>query len=177
MSVSDVVMIEQQDGTSTAYFCDSIGFKEIEFMPAEETVLKKNTITVVMVEPGERARIAEIGTSLSQMQQAVGGLIEAYYPFEEEVCIVCNDEGKYNGMNPNRAIYCEPEQQDTRQIIDIIYGPFFICDCSGENFGSLNEEQLNRFLHQYELPERFYIGVDGIRAIPYTPTREQKTER
>lgn len=42
----------------------------------------------------------EIGTELSDLQRVVGGLIEPYYPFEEQVCIVCNDEGKYNGMRP-----------------------------------------------------------------------------
>lgn len=30
-------------------------------------------------------------------------------PFEDEVAIICNDEGKMNGMLPNRAVYAEPE--------------------------------------------------------------------
>ena len=60
-------------------------------------------IKVVMVEPGKEARIDKIDNSLESMQQIVGGWIEAYYPFEEEVCIVCNDEGKINGMELNRA--------------------------------------------------------------------------
>ena len=65
-------------------------------------------IKVVLVEPGKLARVAEIGTELEDLQRAVQGLIETYYPFEEEVCIVCNDEGKINGMKLNRAIY-DPE--------------------------------------------------------------------
>lgn len=28
------------------------------------------------------------------MQRVVGGDIEGFYPYEEQVCIVCNDEGK-----------------------------------------------------------------------------------
>ena len=31
-------------------------------------------------------------------------------PFEDEVAIICNEEGKVQGLPPNRAIYGEPEQ-------------------------------------------------------------------
>ena len=50
----------------------------------------KETIRVVYCEPGRLARIIELGTELEDLQRAVGGLIEPYYPFEEPVCIVCN---------------------------------------------------------------------------------------
>ena len=46
-------------------------------------------IKVVMLEPGKLARTAEIDASLAGMQKTVGGLIEPFYPFEEQVCIVC----------------------------------------------------------------------------------------
>ena len=59
-------------------------------------------IKVVLLEPGKLARTAEIDVSLAGMQKTVGGLIEPYYPFEEQVCIVCNEEGKINGMRPNQ---------------------------------------------------------------------------
>ena len=45
-------------------------------------------------------RTAEIDASLAGMQKTVGGLIEPFYPFEEQVCIVCNEESKINGMPP-----------------------------------------------------------------------------
>ena len=52
---------------------------------------EEQRIKVLYCEPGRKARIAEIGTELSDLQRAVGGgFIETYYPFEEEVCIVCN---------------------------------------------------------------------------------------
>ena len=75
--------------------------------------------------PERRHGSREVGTSLDAMQQTVGGSIEAYYPFEEQVCIVCNDEGKINGLPLNRAI----RDEDTNEIVDIIAGTFFICDC------------------------------------------------
>ena len=129
----------------------------------EET--KEDKIRVVLVEPGKYAREAEIGTSLSELQEVCDGLIQTFYPFEEMVCIVCNDEGKINGMPLNRAI----KDTETGELIDIIAGPFFICDCSTENFGSLSQEQMDRFLEQFKNPERFY-RIDGeIVAVPYEP--------
>ena len=132
----------------------------------------KEKIKVIYCEPGRTARVAEIGTELEELQKAVGGWIETYYPFEEEVCIVCNDEGKFNGMRPCRAVY-----GDYHKIQDIIFGPFFICDCSGENFGSLNAEQLDRYGHMFECPEH-YTKVGGeIQAIPYVPSKDMDWAR
>ena len=134
---------------------------------------KKDTIRVVLCEPGRLARTVEIGTELADLQKAVGGgLIETYYPFEEEVCIVCNDEGKFNGMRPCRAIYNEDER-----IVDIIFGPFFICDCSGENFTSLSDEQLEHYAKQFRYPEIYFRNNGEIKAIPYDPSRDRGRAR
>ena len=131
-------------------------------MPTTEN--KPETIRVLLLEPGQTARAVEIGTSLEELQAAVGGTIEAYYPFEEEVCIVCNDEGKFNGMRPCRAVY-----GDDPELIDIIFGSFFICSCEKENFGSLTEEQIERYTDLFGLPEMFIRANGKIKAIPYAP--------
>ena len=60
--------------------------------------------------------------------------------------------------------------------MDIIAGPFFICDCSGENFGSLSQEQLERYEKLYKKPERFYKQNGEIVAVPYDP-KEKTNER
>lgn len=133
---------------------------------------QNETIRVVYCEPGKLAEIKEIGTELEDLQRAVGGLIETCYPFEEPVCIVCNDEGKINGMRPCRAVYGE----DGR-VNDIIFGPFFICDCSTENFASLSEEQLKRYEEKFRLPEYFFRGEKGIGVVRYDPTRGRDQER
>lgn len=46
-------------------------------------------------------------SNLKSMQSVVGGYIQAYYPWLEEVVIVCNDEGKINGMPLNRPAFGE----------------------------------------------------------------------
>ena len=173
LSVSDVVEVEDAASiTPGFYFCDSIGFKEIPFQPelATNAIVTQNTIRVVLVEPGKLARIAEIGTTFDAMQRTVGGDIEAYYPFEEQVCIVCNEEGKINGLPLNRAI----RDAETHEIVDAIAGTFFICDCSGESFGSLSQEQQKRYLEKYRLPERFFRSRDGIESVPYKPQNRER---
>ena len=167
LSVSDVVEVEDAAGiTPGFYFCDSFGFKEIPFQPElAADAVRGSIIQVVLVEPGKLARIAEVGTSLDAMQQTVGGDIEACYPFEEQVCIVCNSEGKINGLPLNRAI----RDEDTNEIVDIIAGTFFICNCRKESFGSLSKEQQKRYLEKYRLPERFSRTRDGIESVPYKP--------
>ena len=164
MSVSDVVV----EGR-TAFFCDSIGFRQVTFDESAARPLHRK-IQVVLLEPGKLARPAAIDASLECYQKIVGGMIEAFYPFEEPVCIVCNEEGKLDGLPLNRAI----RDEDTGDIADIIAGTFFICDCSGESFGSLSSEQQKRYLEKYRLPERFFRSRDGIESVPYKPQSRER---
>ena len=73
-------------------------------------------------------------------------------------------------INHNRAI----RDADTGDIADIIAGTFFICDCSGESFGSLFTEQQKRYLEKYRLPERFFRSRDGIESVPYKPQHRER---
>ena len=168
LSVSDVVEVIGADVESTYNFCDSIGFQKVSFDPDLTAELKEEKIKVVLCEPGKVARVTEITNTLEGLQATVKGDIEAFYPFEEAVCIVCNEEGKFNGCAPNRAVYGE-----NKEILDVIFGTFFICDCSGQNFGSLDREQLERFAKQFRLPEKL-ISVNGkILSVPYNPQPEK----
>ena len=57
---------------------------------------------ILLVEPGKKPVVREIDGSLKSMQELVGGTIQALYPFEEPVALICNDEGKLLGL-PLRA--------------------------------------------------------------------------
>ena len=113
LSVSDVVEIRESDTLKPGfYFVDSIGFKKISFdksLCKEPTQAHENRISVLLVEPDRYPRMIEIDDTLEAMQAVVGGDIEEYMPFEDEVAIVCHEEGKLIGLPPNRAIYAEPE--------------------------------------------------------------------
>ena len=84
------------------------------------------------------------------MQNFVGGTIRAIYPYEDAVAIVCNDEGKLNGMKYNRAL-----RSETGDVIDILCGPFFVCGLGEEDFASLTAEQLETYYKIFEHPEIF----------------------
>ena len=167
LSVSDVVEVIQSSETEPGfYFCDSIGFQKVEF-DTSRVPDKEEKIRVVLLEPGKLARVADIDSSLEGMQKTVNGWIEAVYPFEEEVCIICNEEGKLNGMPLNRAIRCEG------QITDIIAGPCFVCSCDKASFGSLTEAQQQKYLKLFKYPEHFLKINDQIAAFPYNPQKNK----
>ena len=113
LSVSDVVEIRESDTLNPGfYFVDSIGFKSISFdksLCKEPVEAGSGKISVLLVEPNKYPKMIEIDDTLEAMQVVVGGDIEEYMPFEDEVAIICNEEGKLIGLPPNRAIYAEPE--------------------------------------------------------------------
>ena len=119
-----------------------------------------------MVEPGKEARVMTINDSLAAMQEAVGGLIEEYMPFEDEVALICNDEGKMLGMPPSRAI-----RDEDGQVIDIIAGPFFIAyaPVESEKFLSMPKELEEKYTEKFRQPEQFFRTTAGIKAVKYEP--------
>lgn len=172
LSVSDIVEIkEAPDIEQGFYFCDSLGFKKVEFEPPE---FKKDTIKVVLVEAGKLARESLIGTSLEEMQAVVGGYIEQYCPYNETVAIICDDEGKINGKDLNRAIF-----NDEGQMIDVISGTFFICSIpkNSENYESLSDEQVKWYIDKFLYPERFHRVSGEIMAVKYKPDKDKNCER
>lgn len=105
---------------------------------------------VVIVEPYKKARIEDIGSELEDLQEVVGGYIEAVYPFDDPVAIVCNGEGKFDGLAPNRALY------DSRgQVYDIIHGTFFVCGLGLEDFASLTDRLAEKYVERFGKPEDF----------------------
>lgn len=47
-------------------------------------------ISVLVVEPEKKPYVKEISSGLSSLQKEVGGYIQAVYPYEEPVAIICN---------------------------------------------------------------------------------------
>lgn len=118
---------------------------------------------VIMVEPGRNAQIVEIGNDLKDMQKAVGGYIETISPFDDDVALVCNEEGKFNGSVKNRVLWYKdlhPElyNPDNAEIFDIIYGSFFICGApiDSDKFESLSDKQIATYFKLFETPDFTY---------------------
>lgn len=106
---------------------------------------------VIMLEPGKPAYVKEIGSDLASIQETVEGIVEIIYPFSDVfVGLACNEEGKINGLPLNRAVY-----DNDGEIIDIIAGKAFLCDCSTDELQSLSPELLDKYLKKFEHPQKF----------------------
>lgn len=105
---------------------------------------------VLMVEPGRVPYETEIGDRLADLQAAVGGDIQAVYPFEDPVALVCNEEGKLMGLPLNRALYDE-----NGQVYEIIAGKFFLAGLGEEDFSDLSANLMEKYAEQFQHPEDF----------------------
>lgn len=132
----------------------------------------KSKITVVLVEPNKEARIVKIDNTLKAMQGTVGGYIEAVYPYDDNVAIVCNGEGKIAGLPLNRAL-----KDADGKVYDVIAGTFFVAGLTGDNLGSLTEEQTDFFLAKFKQPEMFVCLEDEIVSIPLEHKNFNRKER
>ena len=88
--------------------------------------------------------VQEIDGSLKAMQQIVGGGIEAVYPFDDPVAVICNDEGRRLGLPMNRALTGEHGLP-----YDIIRGTFFMVGLGEDCFISLTEQQIEKYRKKY----------------------------
>ena len=59
---------------------------------------------VLVIKPENKPQVQEIDGTLESMQSLVGGTIQAIYPFEDQVALICNDEGKLLHLQMNRAL-------------------------------------------------------------------------
>lgn len=116
---------------------------------------KPKLIQVVLCEPMKQARIATITNSLTSLQQIVGGYIEAVYPFDDPVAIICNEEGKINGLELNRAL-----RDENGKVYDILAGSSLVVGLGEEDFASLAPEHLEKYRNLFEYPEVF-LSVNG----------------
>lgn len=144
MSVSDVVEVcgGAQKGF---YFCDSIGFKKIDFDISKTD--RSDMLKVLIVEPGKEPYEAEIRDELEAKQSVVGGLIEpVYFAENDNVLIYCDEEFLLKGCEPNRKVG------------DIIIHGTFMVVGNGENeYGegievSLTDEQVKEYSAMFRYP-------------------------
>ena len=106
---------------------------------------------ILVIEPMKEPYVKEIDGELETMQNIVGGIIQAIYPFDHpEIALVCNDEGKLMRLRPNRALF-----DDDGNIVDIVAGTFFLCSAptESENFESLTDEQIETYKKRFEALE------------------------
>lgn len=123
---------------------------------------------VLMVEPGKVPHETEIEGGLKSLQAAVGGDIQAVYPYEDPVALICNEEGKYMGLPLNRAL-----RDEDGNIYDIVAGNFLIVGLGEEDFTDLDPGLMEKFTDQFKHPEEFVRIAGKILAVKQ-PIPEEK---
>lgn len=114
-------------------------------------------------------RVQEIPNSLEAMQQIIGGNIEAVYPFQEPVALVCNESGKNLGLPFNRPL-CD----ESGLPWDIIQGTFFVAGVGTEDFVSLTEDQIQRYKDLYDNMMVITAERPPAQEKPPAPTKPAK---
>ena len=117
---------------------------------------------VLIVEPRQKPRRADIPHTLRDMQQIVGGYIEIIRPFDDPVVLVCDEEGKLKGYELNRAIVGT----------DIIAGRFFLAGVDEEDLTDLSDELTEKYEVLFKFPQVFIRSPRGILALNDDGTQE-----
>lgn len=153
------------------YVLDADHFVNVEFesddgkdIPANRG--PDNTIEVLMVEPGQYPRMERIGADLRSLQKAVDGDIQAVYPYDDAVALICGEEAKLEGKPLNRAL-----RDEYGEIYDIVAGKFFVCGLTERDFASLPKDLQKKYEDKFRQPEAFLKMGSKIKAIPTEPAK------
>lgn len=101
---------------------------------------EENLLTVVFVEPHKKPVVRKLRNEYEDISHAVGGLIEHIYQ-EDGTILVANEESKLLGMDGNRRL------NDGKSILA---GPFFVVGDDGEDYRSLTEEEIKRYMERFD---------------------------
>ena len=93
---------------------------------------------VLRIQPKKYPEVIEIDGSLESLQKEVAGPIQAVYPWDDPVALICNEEGKLaedSFSNCNRVLHNEIGIP-----YDIVVGTFLIVGLTEDDFSDLSQE-------------------------------------
>ena len=111
----------------------------------------------LVIEPGKQPRTEDISPDLKSLQREVGGYIQAVYPWDDPVAIICNEEAKLEGLPMNRAL-----RDEGGEVYDIIAGTFLITGLTEDDFGDLTDDLIEKYTTLFRCPEGFIHVGDRI---------------
>ena len=164
----------EEEYYNSEHIPDSENFTGVDFSSGAECEIvqeQKEQLDVLLVKPGMYPQAVQIGGELEDLQKAVGGDIEAVYPYNEPVALIVNDEGKLNGSELNRAL-----RDNDGQIYDIVAGDFLVVGLGEENFTSLSPELMEKFEKEFHQPEMFVRMGRSIMELPLPDDKVKATD-
>ncbi len=131
LSVSDIVVT-----SSGAYFCDTFGFKKIDF--DESKVDTSDLVRILYVQPHKAPYVAEIPNTLESFQRAVEGYIEQIRN-NDSTAILFDDSAKLRHKEGNRYLADG----------SIVAGNIIVVGIEDGEWRSLTDEEIKRYNDQY----------------------------
>ena len=110
---------------------------------------------VLIVEPMKQPRWAEIERTLENLQSVVGGGIQAVYPWDDPIALVCDEEGLLKNKRFNRQITDEV----------FIVGTFFICGVGEEDFTDLPDDLMDKYEKLLKHPQMLVRTASGLEVL------------
>ena len=114
---------------------------------------------VLRVRPKHYPEVIDIDCSLESLQKEVEGPIQTVYPWDDEVALICNEEGK---------LYDDCMEKLNRTLdgpygipIDIIVGTFLIVGLTEDDFGELLPEFVEKYEKMFHQPRKFVTYTDS----------------
>ena len=138
----------------------------------EPANITKEKMTVLYVKPGEKPKRIEIENDLEALQRAVGGYIEAVYPYEDPVALIVNEEGKLNGLPLNRAL-----RDEDNDIYDIVAGTFLVVGLGESEFASLTPALMEKYKKLFHCPKAFIKMGERLTVIPMPEPQARKSTK
>lgn len=168
-----------EEQVKTAYYnsqhiLDAENFTGVEFGTESEREIQHEQapmMDVLLIRPNMYPQAVQIGCELEDLQKAVGGDIQAVYPYEDPVALVMDEEAKLTGKDLNRAL-----RDEDGDMYDIVAGDFLVVGPGEEDFCSLTPEQMKKYEEHFHQPEMFVRMGRSIMALPLPDDKVKKAD-
>lgn len=138
---------------NSEYILDAENFTGVEFGTEAEREIQHEQapmMDVLLIRPNMYPQPVQIGCELEDLQKAVGGDIQAVYPYEDPVALIMDEEAKLTGKDLNRAL-----RDEDGDMYDIVAGDFLVVGLGEEDFASLSPELAQKYEEHFHQPEDF----------------------
>ena len=98
---------------------------------------------MLKVKPNQKPICVDIENELETLQREVGGYIEIVCPFEDNIAIICNEEGKLYGLPINRWLY------DNGICLDFLCGDILVAEEEEGDFVSMSDEHIEKYMNVF----------------------------
>ena len=159
---------------NSEHILDAENFTGVEFGTQAEREIQQEQapmMDVLLIRPNMYPQAVQIGCELEDLQKAVGGDIQAVYPYEDPVALIMDDDGKMMGKDLNRAL-----RDEDGNMYDIVAGDFLVVGLGEEDFCSLSPEQMKKYEEHFHQPEMFVRMGRSIMALTLPDDKVKKAD-